>query len=69
VTDEHFEQATQQVGSPEAAQNAAQQDAEMPCTESHVVTKSAIFDKKRGYATECEQVMGGTGLEPVTSRV
>jgi len=69
VTDEHFEQALKPLGKSEAAQNPAQQNTEMPCTVSHPVRESAKFDVKRNPATQCEALVGDTGLEPVTSRV
>ncbi|MHC4743737.1 MAG: tyrosine-type recombinase/integrase, partial [Planctomycetota bacterium] len=69
VTDEHFQEAARITDTSEAAQNAAQQDAELPCIVSHPVKESAKFDVKRDPATLCEAKVGDTGLEPVTSRV
>ncbi|MHC4517705.1 MAG: hypothetical protein ACYTAS_03880 [Planctomycetota bacterium] len=63
VTDGHFKQATQPTAASKAAQNAAQQDAELSRRESHLVRKSAFCDEKRGCARQCEAIMGDTGLE------
>ena len=66
VTDEHFEQAIKPEGESEAAQNAAQQDAEMPCIVSHPIRESAKYDVKRDPATQCEAKVGDAGFEPAT---
>ena len=61
VTEEHFEQAARPT---EAAQNPAQQDAEMPCIVSHPVRESAKFSAKRDPARHCEVKVGRAGFEP-----
>jgi len=74
MTDEYFERAA---GIPSGnnerlennVQNAAQQNAELPCTASHTGGESAKFDVKQDLATPCERGLGGTRLELVTSCV
>jgi len=72
VTEEHFERAAgislgnEEAGTNEAAQNAAQQNAALPCKASHTVGQPAKFDTKRDFATQCDRIMGDTGIEPAT---
>jgi len=46
-----------------------QQTSAALCMMSHYSNESAKFDTKRAPARQCEEVMGDTGFEPVTSRV
>jgi hypothetical protein len=68
VTDEHFEQAARPEKS--AAQNPAQQRAEMACNSSHQEMQNP------GFSGVCQTLpctasgpVGGKGLEPSTSTV
>ncbi len=54
-------------GKSQAAQNQTQSTAELSRTAPRADGETALFDQKRGCATQCDEVMGDTGLEPVTS--
>ena len=74
VTEEHFERAagistSNNEGPDNDVQNAAQQNAEPCCTASHTGGEPAKFNTEQHITTQCEGVVGDTGLEPVTSRV
>ncbi len=47
-----------------AAQNPAQQNAELPCRASHTVGESLKNVIKRGPAGQYEPLMGRVGVEP-----
>ena len=71
IAEGHFERAAGIVnnnneGKEKAAQNPTQQNAESCCTASHTVGEPVKFSTKRDIAIQCEGVVGGTGLEPVT---
>ena len=70
ITDEHFRQAVDtaiRAGS-DAAQNAAQLTHELPRTPPHKTSKSPVKPDGSGASLNCTDVLvGGTGLEPVTT--
>ena len=65
VTDRDFEEAAKPI--EEAAQNATQQDTELPHKNSQPHKESAFCDKKRSPAMLCEVGMGPPGFEPGTN--
>jgi len=74
VTEKHFERAAgistgNNEGPDNDVQNTAQQNAEPCCTASHTGGEPAKFNTEQHITTQCEGVVGDTGLEPVTSRV
>jgi integrase len=70
VTDDDFKRAAgidNQTNS--AAQNPAHQRDKLCHTESYTENESVKLDAKRHLVTQCDNSLGGTGFEPVTSCV